>query len=152
MISAGVKIRRSRFESNRAVAESASEINPFLGYGGAVHVQAGSSAECRKSKFLSNEADVGGAVFVLNGAFEGKEVDFMNNIVSPGGVGGAAAVKVSKGRDIPILNNKSHRSIIFQCDVCQFEKNNGSLAGGRSGFAVVARIDCPSCHRCIARA
>ena len=131
MISVGVKIRGSRFESNEAIAQSASQMTPFLGYGGALHVQTGSSIDCKSSQFVLNRADVGGAVYVLNGALEGKSLNFTRNAASDEGVGGAVAVKVSKGRDIPILNYKNHRSIIFQCDECQFEKNDGSLAGGQ---------------------
>ena len=96
-------------------------------------LQTGSSVECTDVQFRSNSADVGGAVFVRDGSFEGTGVEFVDNAVLDGGVGGAAAVEVSKGKRIPVLNSGDYvLNIAFQCDVCHFLRNSGSLAGGAS--------------------
>ena len=100
-----------------------------------MNIQTGSSMECKYSQFLSNSADVGGAVLIRDGSFEGERMNFTRNAVQPRGVGGAVAVEISRGKDIPVLNSvgrqrQTPRSIVFQCDYCNFEKNNGSLAGG----------------------
>ena len=121
IISSGVQILGSTFESNEALPSD----------GGAVNVATGSSAQCRNTSFLRNRAGVGGAVYVRDGSFKGELVDFIGNAVQPGGVGGAAAVAISKGKDIPDLNiDNLQRGSVFQCEFCNFEKNNGSLAGG----------------------
>ena len=95
-----------------------------------MHVQTGTTVECKRSLFLSNRADVGGAVSVHDGSFEGESLNFSRNAVYEGGVGGAAAVEVSKGKNIPFLTIVNNQKILFQCDMCDFERNNGSLAGG----------------------
>ena len=95
-----------------------------------MHVQTGATVECKRSLFLSNRADVGGAVFVHDGSFEGESLNFSRNTVYVGGVGGAVAVEISKGKNIPFLTTTNNQKILFQCDVCNFERNNGSLAGG----------------------
>ena len=131
MIGSAAKVYGCTFESNIAVANSTSQATPFLGYGGAMNIQTGSSVECRGSQFLSNRADVGGAVFVRDGSFEGEGVNFTRNAVQPRGVGGAVAVEISRGKDIPVLNSDNQvRNILFQCEFCDFKRNNGSLAGG----------------------
>ena len=132
MIGAGVKVYGCTFDSNTAVANSTSQATPFLGYGGAVNIQTGSSVECKYTQFLSNSADVGGAVIVRDGSFEGEHVNFSRNAVHPRGVGGGVAIEISRGKDIPVLNSGNQiRNTVFQCDHCNFEKNNGSLAGGQ---------------------
>ena len=131
MIGSAAKVYECTFDSNTAVANSTSQTTPSLGYGGAINIQTGSSVECKGSQFLSNRADVGGAVFVRDGSFEGDRVNFTRNSVQPGGVGGAVAVEISRGKDIPVLNSGNRiRNIVFQCEFCNFRKNNGSLAGG----------------------
>ena len=139
MISSAAKVYGCIFDSNTAVANSTSQETEFLGYGGAINIQTGSSVDCKSSQFLSNNADVGGAMFVRDGSFKGEHVNFTRNAVQSGGVGGAAAVEISKGKDIPTLNsdyglrNSDYgllRNIVCQCEFCNFEKNNGSLAGG----------------------
>ena len=131
MVGSAAKVHGCTFESNIAVANSTSQATPFLGYGGAINIQTGSSVECKGSQFLSNRADVGGAVLVRDGSFEGEAVNFTRNSVQPRGVGGAVAVEISRGKDIPVLNSANRiRNIVFQCQFCNFNKNNGSLAGG----------------------
>ena len=94
--------------------------------------------KCNSSLFLSNRADVGGAAFVRDGTFEAEGVNFTRNSVQPRGVGGAVGVEISKGKDIPFINSAYRlRSIVFQCEFCNFEKNNGSLAGGQLTYACI---------------
>ena len=97
-----------------------------------MHVMTGATVECRDSFFSLNRADVGGAVFVKDGSFEGELLNFSKNAVYEGGVGGAAAVEMSKGQNIPFLTTTNQQTILFQCSVCDFERNNGSQAGGFS--------------------
>ena len=130
MIGSAAKVYECTFDSNMAVANSTSQATPFLGYGGAVNIQTGSSVDCKTSLFLSNSADVGGAVFVRDGSFEGENLNFARNAVQPGGVGGAVAVEISRGKAVLSSANRL-RNIVFQCDSCDFRKNNGSLAGGQ---------------------
>ena len=139
MIGSAAKVYRSDFESNRAVVDSTDREAAALGYGGAVNLQTGSSVECFDVRFRSNAADVGGAVFVRDGSFEGKDAEFVDNAALDGGVGGGAAVEVSRGKVVPVLNSGGYRlNIAFLCDRCCFLRNYGSLAGG--AFPLV----CPS--------
>ena len=101
-----------------------------------MHVQTGATVECKRSLFLSNRADVGGAVSVHDGSFEGESLNFSRNAVFKGGVGGAAAVEISKGKSIPFITIANEKRILFQCDMCNFERNNGSLAGGLLTFTM----------------
>ena len=105
-----------------------------------MHVQTGATVECNATSFTLNRADVGGAVFVKDGSFDGDLLNFSRNTVNEGGVGGATAVEVSKGQNIPFITSISHRKILFQCDRCEFTHNNGSLAGGYSSL-------CQPCFR-----
>ena len=129
-IGSAVQVHENAFKWNSARANSTDQATPFFGYGGAVHVQSGTTVECKDSLFSLNEADVGGAVFVEDGSFMGELLEFSKNAVFEGGVGGAVAVEVSKGQNIPYIAYRSFRKIIFQCDGCEFKRNNGSLAGG----------------------
>ena len=95
-----------------------------------MHVQTGTTIECKDSLFSSNEADVGGAVYVKDGSFMGELLEFSKNAVFEGGVGGAVAVEVSKGQHIPQIAYSNYRKIVLQCNGCEFKRNNGSLAGG----------------------
>ena len=95
-----------------------------------MHVQTGTTVECKDSLFSLNEADVGGAVYVKDGSFDGELLEFSKNAVFEGGVGGAVSVEISKGQNIPYITGANHRRILFQCDGCEFKRNNGSLAGG----------------------
>ena len=131
MIGSGVQILGSTFESNEAARTSSSAATPLPSNGGAVNVLSGSSAECRDTSFLTNRANVGGAMFVRDGSFEGENIRYIENMVV-NGVGGAVAVEVSRGRDIPLLNSPSRQNTIFSCDTCEFRRNNGSLAGGQT--------------------
>ena len=52
MIGSAAKVYECTFDSNMAVANSTSQATPFLGYGGAVNIQTGSSVECKTSLFV----------------------------------------------------------------------------------------------------
>ena len=95
-----------------------------------MHVQTGTTVQCKDTLFSSNRADVGGAVYVKDGSFMGELLNFSKNAVFEGGVGGAVAVEVSKGQHIPQIAYFNYRKIVLQCDGCEFKRNNGSLAGG----------------------
>ena len=125
-----MKVHENVFRENTARANSTSQTRPFLGYGGAVHVLTGAAVECKRSLFLSNRAYVGGAVFVHDSAFDGESLNFSRNAAFKGGVGGAAAVEISRGKNIPFLATANEQRMLFQCDVCDFDRNDGSLAGG----------------------
>ena len=101
-----------------------------------MNIQTGSSIECKNSTFESNKANVGGAAFVRDASLFVINTNFTQNAVLSRGVGGAVAMEISKGQDVPVLNSVNRSSnIIFQCDVCDFQGNNGSLAGGESTIA-----------------
>lgn len=128
MFGAGVIVNRCSFTNNQANRASGYGVVPT---GGALRAGEGAGLRMDSCNFTTNTALMGGAVCVTDASMSATNTVFRRNNVTSDGVGGAVAIELSPGKDIPVINAPNTLgNLVFQCVSCSFVKNYGALRGG----------------------